>query len=92
MNRRRFLAYGVGVAMSVAVADELLGTRRIFLPPRGGWYGRQIGDMAINVHEGFGRLVVWNGEKWADVPPPRVTHRYILADDWDGRWYGSSGQ
>jgi hypothetical protein len=48
--------------------------------------------MAINVHEGFGRLVVWNGEKWADVPPPRVTHRYILADDWDGRWYGSSGQ
>jgi len=37
VSRRRFLAMGAGAVMTAAVADELLGTRTIFLPPRGGW-------------------------------------------------------
>lgn len=42
LSRRRFLTGAVATLTAAATADLLLGERKIFLPPRGGWFHRRV--------------------------------------------------
>lgn len=74
LTRRSFLTGAVPIVAGVVVAIEET-TRRIFLPPRGGWAWRDvsepivnhsIGDMKVNIALPRGVLAIWNGERWEE--------------------------
>lgn len=59
MNRReffkRFAAVPVAAALAPALVEELLPTRTIFLPPRGGWI--EYNEVVTNTFELYGNHV-----------------------------------
>jgi hypothetical protein len=75
MNRRRFIRTLTGIAATGALAEELLGTRRIFLPPAGGWISalpfkrpsQALFDVLQGMMDDYDRLVAINGIGLAKV-------------------------
>jgi len=75
VNRRRFIRGLTGIAVTGVLAEELLGTRRIFMPPAGGWISalpfkrpsQALFDVLQGMMDDYDRLVAVDGIGLAKV-------------------------
>jgi hypothetical protein len=89
LTRRHFLTGAAGIAMTATVADALLGSRTIFLPPRGGWpqwmrYGSNADGSAMTREQWHAALGHLNNPLMTPEEMFEQSVRYVEG------WYGKS--
>jgi hypothetical protein len=74
MNRRQLLAAFLGSAAAVTAGELLITTRKIFLPPRGGW------DLDVYAAD-YSLHLPMGGTVWTfDEPPPAGSRVQLTFD------------